>query len=122
MDQGRPLGLNVPQVIDTRKSNIYFRRDSLSDNLLVEKSSEILENLIEEDVPSDKQFFEKHIREALVHRVPSFKDCSIEVAASGFYEYCPFDENGIIGSLPAYHNMYIATGFNGHGMEIEIEI
>lgn len=37
-------------------------------------------------------------------------------AWSGFYDYNYYDENGIVGPHPYYHNMYIAAGFSGHGM------
>lgn len=116
MADGRPIGLNVPQVSDI--SNTYFRLNGLSDNILVERSSEVLEPYIESDVPTDKLFFEEHIRKDLETRVPAFKNCEIESAASGFYEYNTFDENGIVGPHPAYHSIYLATGFNGHGIQM----
>ena len=36
-------------------------------------------------------------------------------AWAGFYEYNTFDENGIVGPHPYYNNLYIASGFSGHG-------
>lgn len=36
---------------------------------------------------------------------------------AGFYEYNTFDENGIIGQHPFHRNIYIATGFSGHGIQ-----
>lgn len=36
---------------------------------------------------------------------------------AGFYEYNTFDENGIVGLHPYYNNLYIATGFSGHGIQ-----
>lgn len=113
MKDGRPIGLNVPQVSDI--SNLYFRMNGLSDDILVERSSNVLEKYIEEDVPTDDEFFEQHVRQDLESRVPAFKDCEITSGASGFYEYNTFDENGVIGMHPAYHTIFLATGFNGHG-------
>jgi FAD-dependent oxidoreductase domain-containing protein 1 len=39
----------------------------------------------------------------------------VKSAWSGYYEYNTYDENGIVGPHPYYTNMYIATGFSGHG-------
>lgn len=36
---------------------------------------------------------------------------------AGYYEYNTFDENGIIGQHPYHANMFIATGFSGHGIQ-----
>jgi len=36
---------------------------------------------------------------------------------AGYYEYNTFDENGIIGQHPFHRNVYIATGFSGHGIQ-----
>lgn len=36
---------------------------------------------------------------------------------AGFYEYNTFDENGIISQHPFHENVYIATGFSGHGIQ-----
>jgi FAD-dependent oxidoreductase domain-containing protein 1 len=39
----------------------------------------------------------------------------VKNAWSGYYEYNTYDENGIVGPHPYYINMYMATGFSGHG-------
>lgn len=36
---------------------------------------------------------------------------------AGYYEFNTFDENGIIGQHPYHHNLFIATGFSGHGVQ-----
>lgn len=108
------FGLNVPQTIDI--SNTYFRKNGLTEDFLVSRSSDVLDPYTEE-AETDKAYFENQIRYELARRVPAFENATVESAASCFYEYNTFDENGIIGSHPAYHNIYIASGFNGHGKQ-----
>lgn len=36
---------------------------------------------------------------------------------AGYYEYNTFDENGIIGQHFFHPNVYVATGFSGHGIQ-----
>lgn len=51
----------------------------------------------------------------LAKKVPAFNSIKVRSAWSGYYDFNSFDENGIIGPHPYYHNLYIATGFSGHG-------
>ena len=35
---------------------------------------------------------------------------------AGYYDYNTFDQNGIVGQHPNFSNVFIASGFSGHGM------
>lgn len=53
----------------------------------------------------------------LAHRVPAFECAKVCSAWSGYYDFNTFDENGIVGLHPYYHNIFFATGFSGHGIQ-----
>lgn len=108
-------GLNTPLTIDP--SQTYFRRDGSAGNFLVGRSpdEECEPNCGNLDV--DYDFFQDTIWPNIAHRVPAFESAKVCSAWSGFYEYNTLDANGIIGPHPYYANMFIATGFSGHGIQ-----
>ncbi|MEZ5557522.1 MAG: FAD-binding oxidoreductase [Pseudomonadales bacterium] len=63
------------------------------------------------------QQFDEEIWPVLAQRVPGFEALRVTGAWAGYYEYCTFDQNGIVGSLPGIDNLLAATGFSGHGMQ-----
>lgn len=106
--------LNTPLVVDP--TNVYFRREGLSGCYIAGRSPESIEKepLID-NLDVDYGYFDTDIWPILAHRVPKFEAIKVKSAWAGFYEFNTFDENGIVGPHPYYHNLYIASGFSGHG-------
>ncbi len=65
----------------------------------------------------DHGLFEQVIWPALAHRVPAFEALRLVNAWAGYYEMNTFDQNGLVGLLPGWHNLRVACGFSGHGMQ-----
>lgn len=108
-------GLNTPLTIDP--TNTYFRRDGLGGNFICGRSPSPEKEPCVDNLDVDYDYFDTDIWPVLAKRVPAFECIKVSNAWSGFYEYNTFDENGIVGSHPYYHNLYIATGFSGHGIQ-----
>ncbi|XP_012216679.1 FAD-dependent oxidoreductase domain-containing protein 1 [Linepithema humile] len=108
-------GLNTPLTIDP--SGAYFRRDGLGGCYIAGKSPEFHEEPSIDNLDVDHEFFDNQIWPLLANRVPAFESLKIQSAWAGYYEYNTFDENGIIGRHPYHRNVYIATGFSGHGIQ-----
>uniref|UniRef100_A0A182X2Y4 FAD dependent oxidoreductase domain-containing protein n=1 Tax=Anopheles quadriannulatus TaxID=34691 RepID=A0A182X2Y4_ANOQN len=112
-DQGP--GINTPLTIDP--SGTYFRRDGLGGNYLGGKSPLPEEEPPVDNLDVDHTFFDKTVWPNLAQMVPAFEAIKVKNAWAGYYEFNTFDENGIVGPHPYYNNLYIATGFSGHGIQ-----
>lgn len=109
-------GIATPLTIDP--NGTYFRRYGLGGNYLAGRSPEDAnEEPSCDNLDVDPDYFDKHVMPTLAKRVPAFGSIKCSNAWAGFYEYNTFDSNGIIGPHPLYHNLYIATGFSGHGIQ-----
>uniref|UniRef100_A0AAQ5ZJF1 FAD-dependent oxidoreductase domain-containing protein 1 n=1 Tax=Amphiprion ocellaris TaxID=80972 RepID=A0AAQ5ZJF1_AMPOC len=108
-------GLDTPFLIDY--SGVYFRREGLGGNYIAGVSPEEAEEPDTSNLEVDHQFFEERVWPGLAHRVPAFEKLKVTSAWAGFYDYNTFDQNGIIGIHPLINNMYLATGFSGHGLQ-----
>jgi len=108
-------GLNTPLTID--HSGMYFRREGLTGSYICGRSPTPEEEPSIENLDVDYDFFDKNVWPALATRVPAFESVKVTNAWSGYYEYNTYDQNGIVGPHPYYMNMYIATGFSGHGIQ-----
>ncbi|XP_021929318.1 FAD-dependent oxidoreductase domain-containing protein 1-like isoform X2 [Zootermopsis nevadensis] len=108
-------GLNTPLTIDP--SGAYFRREGLAGNYICGRSPLPEEEPSVDNLDVDYDFFDKNVWPILAKRVPAFESVKVKSAWSGYYEYNTYDENGIVGPHPYYTNLYIATGFSGHGIQ-----
>lgn len=86
-------------------------------NYLVGRSPDLEDEPSANNLDVDYNYFDEMIWPHLSNRIPAFESAKVVNAWAGFYEFNTFDENGIIGSHPYYHNILIATGFSGHGIQ-----
>lgn len=110
-------GLNTPLTIDP--SGTYFRREGLFGNFIGGRSpSEDQEPPIDTGLEEvDHCYFNSDVWPFLAKRVPAFEKLKVKSGWAGYYDHNYFDENGIIGPHPYYHNLYLACGFSGHGLQ-----
>ncbi|XP_055917121.1 FAD-dependent oxidoreductase domain-containing protein 1 [Eupeodes corollae] len=106
---------STPLVIDP--SGCYFTREGLSGNYLCGTNKSTLNEAKIQNSESGQDIFETEILPNLSQRVKAFSDAKVKKSWTETYEYNSFDENGIIGTHPYYNNLYIATGFNRHGIQ-----
>jgi glycine/D-amino acid oxidase-like deaminating enzyme len=69
------------------------------------------------DFAVDHAFFEETIWPVLAARVPAFERIKPGRAWAGHYDLNTFDANAIVGRLPPYDNIVVASGFSGHGLQ-----
>ncbi|XP_069080612.1 FAD-dependent oxidoreductase domain-containing protein 1 isoform X2 [Pleurodeles waltl] len=108
-------GMECPLLIDT--SGAYFRREGMAGNYIggispAENEEPDISNLDVED-----SFFYEKLWPKLALRVPIFESLKVKCAWAGYYDYNTHDQNGILGVHPLVNNLYLATGFSGHGLQ-----
>ncbi|XP_058803448.1 FAD-dependent oxidoreductase domain-containing protein 1-like [Phymastichus coffea] len=108
-------GLNTPMTIDP--TGVYFRREGLNNHYICGRCPLDGEEPSINNLDVDLEFFDNSIWPTLAHRVKAFENLKVKSSWAGYYEYNTFDENGIIGYHPYYHNLLFATGFSGHGIQ-----
>ncbi|XP_029957713.1 FAD-dependent oxidoreductase domain-containing protein 1 isoform X2 [Salarias fasciatus] len=108
-------GLDSPFLID--QSGVYFRREGLGGSYIAGASPEEADEPDVRDLEVDHRFFEDRVWPGLAARVPAFEKLKVTSSWAGFYDYNTLDQNGIVGLHPLAANMYLATGFSGHGLQ-----
>jgi FAD-dependent oxidoreductase domain-containing protein 1 len=108
-------------------SGLYFRRNGLGGSFIAGVSP------CDDAELSLDEYFRDKVCPVLQNRVPAFSSIKVvrrpnvdlflkillQVKNSwrGSYEHNGFDDSGIIGPHPYYHNLYLATGFSGFGIQ-----
>ena len=107
------LGYKFPMVLD-RMHDISFRHDTeTDDHLLITRTVR--------DEPAGFNFdweveaFHTELVPLMRHYLPTCGEVKLQRGWAGHYAVTP-DENPILGQHPEYANLYMATGFSGHGV------
>jgi len=69
------------------------------------------------DYEIDHNDFEERLWPILARHVPAFEAIKLRGAWCCHYDLNTFDENAIVGRVDPYVNLYVLTGFSGHGMQ-----
>lgn len=125
--RGVPI-FSTPLTIDS--SGYYLSREGLSETYLCGITAESLTEQIDfaeyaessteeinRSAESAEKTFYSEIQPILEQRIDSFKGAIVKHCWQETYEFNYFDKNGIIGAHPYYNNLYIAAGFNTHGIQ-----
>ncbi|KAH7636516.1 fad-dependent oxidoreductase domain-containing protein 1-like protein [Dermatophagoides farinae] len=101
------------------KTGVYCRQESQKGIFICGRSPPTLVEEPEIDnLDVDYSFFDEYVHPILAERMPCFEALKIKSAWAGFYDYNHLDQNPIVGRDPFYSNIYWATGFSGHGIQM----
>mmetsp|Transcript_7375 Transcript_7375/g.11798 ORF Transcript_7375/g.11798 Transcript_7375/m.11798 type:complete len:413 (+) Transcript_7375:278-1516(+) len=111
-------------------SGVYFRRESAkgSGMFICGRSPDACDdqpfdsNMTVEDIhhlfgAASSEYFENNIWPELAHRSSVFEQLKVVSSWSGFYDYNTLDQNAIIGPSSKVPNLYVCSGFSGHGLQ-----
>ncbi|KAG8186200.1 hypothetical protein JTE90_008730 [Oedothorax gibbosus] len=108
--------LDMPLIVDP--TGTYVRREGLGGKYICGRSPAAGEEPDVSNLEVDYNFFEKEVWPSLAKRVPAFEAVKVSSAWAGYYDYNTFDQNAIVGMHPYFPNIYFATGFSGHGIQM----
>jgi len=102
-----------PLVIDP--SGLWFRAEG--DRFLCGIPAVPDADVAPDDFAIDHGLFESIAWPILAHRVPAFEALRLTSAWVGHYDYNIFDQNAFVGPVPGVANVFLASGFSGHGLQ-----
>jgi len=114
----RPYELDWPIVKDlTTPDKIYFRPET--GGVVLVGTGDHGDPIDDPDALTDDVEMEhvERIDALISHRMPAFADAFYVAGWTGPYDITP-DWNPIIGPVPGYDGLYVATGFSGHGFKL----
>jgi FAD-dependent oxidoreductase domain-containing protein 1 len=112
--------ITTPLTIDAN-TGVYFRAEgNAPGNYICGVSPTDDKNCENDDVLDnvDHDLFEEIIWSTLAELVPKFNELKVVSSWSGYYDYNTLDQNAILGIHPNFQNIYICTGFSGHGLQM----
>jgi FAD-dependent oxidoreductase domain-containing protein 1 len=68
------------------------------------------------DMEPDDSLFEQRLWPNLAYRIPAFEQVRFKGSWAGHYDFSLYDQNPFIGVVPGLPNLYLASGFSGHGI------
>ncbi|EDQ92301.1 uncharacterized protein MONBRDRAFT_35404 [Monosiga brevicollis MX1] len=113
-------GINSPLLVDP--SGVYFRPELAPNTYITGVSPKADADPDYSDFSTlaelEDSLFHDQIWPALYNRVPDAFDALRVISSwAGFYDYNTFDQNALIGLMPGMDNLYVCTGFSGHGLQ-----
>lgn len=115
----RDYGANWPTVKDlTTPDKIYFRPET--GGVVLVGTGDHGDPIEDADSLRDEQVDTDHVQRIaalMANRMPAFADAQYTAGWTGPYDITP-DWNPIIGAVPGYDGLFIATGFSGHGFKM----
>jgi glycine/D-amino acid oxidase-like deaminating enzyme len=70
-----------------------------------------------DDFNPDLEILEDRLWPLLAHRIPALEQLRLQRAWAGHYDQCLLDHNAVIGPVPGIANLFVASGFSGHGVQ-----
>jgi FAD-dependent oxidoreductase domain-containing protein 1 len=71
----------------------------------------------DDDFNPDLNLLDDPLWPLLAHRIPALEQLRLRRAWAGHYDQCLLDHNAVIGPIPGIPNLFVASGFSGHGVQ-----